>query len=374
VNIADFTLERYFARWEFRVRHLLCASDVESYALTELLALADDECRSLWNDLRLGYTESAGHPLLRREIASLYDDVAPEEVLVFAGAEEAIFLTMHAMLGPGDHAVVAWPAYQSLFEVARSAGAEVTLLPLDPSDWSLDVDRVRAELRPNTKVVVVNFPHSPTGALMERNAYRALVSLTEERGIALFSDEVYRWLEFDESDRLPAAADVGQWTLSLGVMSKAFALAGLRIGWLATHDTALLRRVATLKDYTTICSSAPSEVLALIGLRARHRVLARSRSIIARNLPLLDAFFARMNAHFTWVRPRAGSVAFPRLQRGDAKELEAFTAGLVDAKGVLLLPGSEFGYPGSHFRLGFGRLDMPDALEALEAFAIKAFA
>jgi aspartate/methionine/tyrosine aminotransferase len=181
-------------------------------------------------------------------------------------------------------------------------------------------------------------------------------------------------LEFDESDRLPAAIDMGQRTLSLGVMSKAFALAGLRIGWLATHDAALLRRVAGLKDYTTICSSAPSEVLALIGLRARHRVLARSRGIIAHNLPLLDAFFARMNAHFTWVRPRAGSVAFPRLQRGGAAELEAFAAGLVDAKGVLLLPGSEFGYPGSHFRLGFGRLDMPEALEALEAFAIKAFA
>jgi aspartate/methionine/tyrosine aminotransferase len=157
-------------------------------------------------------------------------------------------------------------------------------------------------------------------------------------------------------------------------MSKAFALAGLRIGWLATHDTALLRRVAALKDYTTICCSAPSEVLALIGLRARHRVLARSRGIIAHNVPLLDAFFARMDAHFSWVRPRAGSVAFPRLRHGDAAELEAFTAGLVDAKGVLLLPGSEFGYPGGHFRLGFGRLDMPDALAGLEAYAMKVFA
>jgi aspartate/methionine/tyrosine aminotransferase len=371
MNIADFALERYFARWEFSARHLLCASDIESYGLTDLLALADSETRALWDGLRLGYTESTGHPLLRREIASLYSGVTPEDVLVFAGAEEAIFLTMHALLGPGDHAVVAWPAYQSLFEVARSAGAEVTLLPLDPADWSLDVDRVRAELRPNTKVVVVNFPHSPTGALMNRDAYQRLVALAEERGIVLFSDEVYRWLEIDESQRLPAAVGLGARAVSLGVMSKSFALAGLRVGWLATRNTALLRRVAALKDYTTICSSAPSEVLALIALRARDAVLARSRGILARNLPLLDAFFERMAEHFSWVRPRAGSVAFPRMERGDSAALERFAAALVEAEGVLLLPGSQFGYPGSHFRLGFGRLDLPVALERLEAFACK---
>jgi aspartate/methionine/tyrosine aminotransferase len=369
MNIADFALERYFARWEFSVRYLLCASDIESYGLSDVLALADDETRALWDGLRLGYTESTGHPLLRREIASLYNGLSPEDVLVFAGAEEAIFLAMHALLGPGDHAVIAWPAYQSLFEVARSAGADVTLVPLNPADWSLDVDRVRAELRPNTKVVVVNFPHSPTGALMDRDAYRELVSLTEERGITLFSDEVYRWLENDESTRLPAAADLGRHSASLGVMSKSFALAGLRIGWLATHDAALLRRVAALKDYTTICSSAPSEVLAIIALRARDRVLARSRGILSHNLELLDAFFARMEAHFCWVRPRAGSVAFPRMRHGDAAALDDFAARLVLAEGVLLLPGSQFGYPGSHFRLGFGRLDMPQALERLERFA-----
>src|SRR5205823_677416 len=122
MQIADFALERYFARWEFNVRHLLCASDVEAYTLTELLSLADDETRALWSQLRLGYTESAGHPLLRAEIASLYDDVDADEVLTFVGAEEGIFIAMHALLAAGDHAVVVWPAYQSLHEVARSVG------------------------------------------------------------------------------------------------------------------------------------------------------------------------------------------------------------------------------------------------------------
>ena len=139
--------------------------------------------------------------------------------------------------------------------------------------------------------------------------------------------------------------------ISLGVMSKSFAMAGLRIGWLATHDRDLLARVAAFKDYTTICSSAPSEILAIIGLRARDRVLARSRAIVAANLELLDAFFDDWADRFTWVRPRAGSIGFPRLTVPGVR-IDDWAAELVEAEGVLLLPGSQFGHGGNHFRLG----------------------
>lgn len=371
MQIAEFALERYFARWEFSVRHLLCASDVQGYAMSDVIALADDETRAMWEGLTLGYTESTGHPLLRAEIASLYESADAEDVLTFSGAEEAIFLAMHALLAAGDHAIVAWPAYQSLFEVGRSVGADVTLIPLSPRDWSLDVDAVKAAVRPNTRVIVVNYPHSPTGALLDRASMDRLTSFTEERGITLFSDEVYRYLELEEATRLTAAVDRGVRTVSMGVMSKSFALAGLRVGWLATHDRALLRRIATLKDYTTICGSAPSEVLALMALRARDRVLARSRGIIAGNLPLLDRFLEQWSEHFEWVRPRAGSVAFPRLRTNEPQAIDRFSADLVKEEGVLLLPGSTFGHPGNHFRVGFGRSDMPAALERLEAFVAR---
>src|SRR5690349_19645979 len=257
MHIADFTLERYFAQWEFHVRHFLCASDLEPLSLDELLSLADESGRALWDDLRLGYTESLGHPLLRAEIASLYETVSPDDVITFAGAEEGIFLAMHAMLAAGDHAVVLWPAYQSLYEIARSIGAAVTLVPLDSRTWEFDPDAVLAALRPNTRLVVTNFPHSPTGALASPAAFERLTTALEQRGVALFSDEVYRGLELDEARRLPAGADIGGKTLSLGVLSKTYALAGLRIGWIATHDGALRDRMARLKDYTTICGSAP---------------------------------------------------------------------------------------------------------------------
>jgi len=369
MRIADFALERYFARWEFAVRHLLCASDVEGYPLAELLALADDETRGLWEGLRLGYTESTGHPLLRREIAGLYERIDADEVLVFAGAEEAIFCLLNVLLGPGDHAVVTWPGYQSLYEVARAAGSDVTLHELREADgWALDVDRLRAALRPETRLVVVNAPHNPTGMLPTHAEWRVLTDLCVEAGVHLLSDEVYRFLEFDPADRLVAGADALERGVSLGVMSKSFAMAGLRIGWLATRDRALLERVAAFKDYTTICSSAPSEILALIALRARETVLTRSRAIVEANLPLLDAFFAERPEAFHWVRPRAGSVAFPRLTL-PGTTVDDFAAELVEAEGVLLLPGSRFGHPGNHFRVGYGRTDLPVALGRLAAFA-----
>jgi aspartate/methionine/tyrosine aminotransferase len=369
MRIADFALERYFARWEFAVEHVLCASDVEAFPMADLLAMADDETRGLWDGLHLGYTESTGHPLLRHEIASLYDTIEPDEVLTFAGAEEAIFCLMNVLCGPGDHAIVTWPGYQSLFEVARAAGAGVTLHELHESaGWALDIDLLRHQVTPATRLIVANLPHNPTGMLPDRATYAALVEIAAESGAHLLVDEVYRGLEFDEADRLPAGADALPGSLSLGVMSKSYAMAGLRIGWLATHDRDLLARFAAFKDYTTICSSAPSEILAIIALRAGDRVLARSRGIVAANLDTLDAFFEDWADRFTWVRPRAGSIGYPRLTVPGVR-IDDWAAGLVEAEGVLLLPGSQFGHPGNHFRLGFGRTDLPEALGRLEAYA-----
>jgi aspartate/methionine/tyrosine aminotransferase len=369
MRIAEFALERYFARWEFAVEHLLCASDIEGYSMAELLELADAETRSLWEGLTLGYTESTGHPLLRREIASLYDAIGPDDVLVFAGAEEGIFCLANVLLGPADHAVVTWPGYQSLYEVARATGADVSLHELrEDTGWRIDVDQIQSQVTPSTRLIVVNTPHNPTGMQLDRATFDALVAIAEEAGAHLLIDEVYRFLEFDPADRLPTGADATERGISLGVMSKSFAMAGLRIGWLATRDRELLARCAAFKDYTTICSPAPSEVLALIGLRAREAVLARSRGIVAANLDRLDAFFDDWADRFAWVRPLAGSVGFPRLTVPGVG-IDDWAAGLVEAEGVLLLPGSQFGFGGNHFRLGFGRTDLPIALDRLERHA-----
>jgi aspartate/methionine/tyrosine aminotransferase len=364
MRIAEFALERFFAEHEFAARHILGASDVEGMAMSDLVALADSESARLWRDLKLGYTESPGHPMLRAEIAALYDGLSAAEVLTFAGAEEAVFLTMHASLSPGDHAVVVWPAYQSLYEVARSIGAELSLVPLDPKDWSLDVDRLAAAIRPNTRLVIINFPHSPTGAQIAPTQLDDIVRLCAHRGICLFSDEVYRLLEHDPAIRLPPAATLDDRAISLGVMSKAFGLAGLRIGWIATRDSAFRNRVAALKDYTTICNSAPSEILALIGLRARGAVVGRAREIVSANLPILAAFMDRHVDHLRWTPPRAGSVCFPRFIRD--VDTEVVARNLIEQAGVVILPGGRFHYDRAHFRIGYGRTDMGEALALID--------
>ena len=370
MRLQDFALERFFARWEFQAEMLLCASDVEGWPMRDLLELADDEVRRRWDDLRLGYTESPGDPALRAAISGLYERVSPDDVLVFSGAEEAIFAIHNVLLGPGDHAIVVRPAYQSLAEVARAAGAEVTRVDLREADgWRLDPDEVRAALQPNTRLILINEPHNPTGSLSDRATFDRLAEIAAESGARLIVDEVYRYLEFDPADRLPAGADALATGASIGVMSKSFALAGLRIGWVATRDRDLLERLAAFKDYTTICASAPAEVLALIALQASDRVLARNRAIVEANLPLLDAFFGRWAGTFEWVRPRGGSIGFPRLVAGPP--IDRFAEDLVRETGVLLLPGTVFADTGNHFRIGFGRSNLPVALERLESYAGK---
>lgn len=361
-------LERFFALHERRARHLLCTSDVEPLRLAELLELARPETRELWDGLALGYTEPGGMEALRAEIAALYDGVEPDEVLTFAGAEEAIFVSLHALLGPGDHAVVTWPGYQALQDVAAGTGADVTLLPLDEANgWALDPDDLRRAIRPTTRAVIVNFPHNPTGAVPDRGSFEAIAAIAAEVGACLFSDEVYRELEHDPADRLPAAVGFGGRAASVGVMSKAFGLAGLRIGWLASADHELLRRTATFKELVSSGCSAPSELLALIGLQAREALLDRSRSILAANLELLDAFLAEWEGVFDWVRPRAGCVGFPRLDA--AHDVEELAAGLVEQEGVLLVPGSVYDHPGNHFRIGFGHSDFAVGLAGLDRYA-----
>jgi aspartate/methionine/tyrosine aminotransferase len=365
MNLQPFRLERFFARYEFAVDYVLCASDCEAVAIGDLLALEPDAAprfHAHW----LGYTEAPGSPTLRAAIAGIYAMIAPEEILVHSGAQEAIFLFMHAALQPGDHMIVHWPCYQSLAEVARALGCEVTpWVARAENDWTLDLDELTGLLRPNTRVVVVNFPHNPTGYLMPAADYRHLHGLAQERGILLFGDEVYRESEHDPAARLPAACDLGNHAVSLGVLSKTYGLAGLRIGWIATHNRALLERMAALKDYTTICASAPGEFLAELALRHRQVLVARNVGRIRRNLDLLDGFFARHADRFVWRRPSAGPIAFPQLL-GD--EVAAFCDRLVTQTGVLLLPGTVYDHPGNHFRIGFGREDCGEGVERLENF------
>ncbi len=368
----DFALETYFSTWEFNARYHMTASDIQSLSVRELLALASEEDRQAFYDLNLGYTETHGLPVLRREIASTYEAAADsEDILCFAGAEEGVYVAMRVLLDKHDHAIVVVPNYQAAETLPLEICA-VSGVPLDPDDnWSLDLDRVRAAIRPNTKLISINFPNNPTGAILERGCFDALIEICRARDIYLFSDEVYRLIERDPVLRLPQAADVYEKALSLNVMSKAYGMPGLRIGWIMCRDRGLLEKMERYKHYLSICNSATSEWLSVIALRARETILETNRALVNGNAAKLTAFFDQFPDLFDWQQPDGGCVGFPAyIGPGSTDD---FCEDLIEKSGVLLLPPSIFRsellpIAWNRFRIGFGRENIDAGLAAFHAY------
>jgi aspartate/methionine/tyrosine aminotransferase len=365
MNIKPFRIEHYYAKYEFTAKYMLSNSDAQSRTISELLSL-ESGAREAMDEHWLGYTEAPGAPFLRQAIASIYKTVSSEDVLVLSSAEEGIFVAYNALVGPGDHVIVETPCYESGLELARSTGAEVSSWERHFEDgWAHDLVALEKLMRPNTKMMYINTPSNPTGINMTLEVFNAVMSMAKERGIIVFCDEVYRELEHDPSKRLPAACDVYDNAISLGSMSKSYGLPGLRLGWLATRNKSVIEKCLHFKYYTTICSSAPSEFLTALALRQRELILARNLEIVQKNLPLMQDFLERHPDLFSWVKPDASPIGFPRVNiSGDVM---AFCEEIVRETGVLLLPGSVYDQP-RHVRMGYGRSNMPEALGILEDY------
>jgi aspartate/methionine/tyrosine aminotransferase len=367
-----FELERYFQIHEFSAKYLMCSSDAESWSMNEILALADEECMQLWNNLRLCYTEARGSPILRTEISKLYGTISGDNVMCFAGAEEGIYCVIRGLLQKNDHAVVITPCYQSLLSIAQKT-CEVSVLDLEESrNWEIDISKLRSLIIPEkTKLLVMNFPHNPTGSLISKESQLQVVELAREFGLYVLFDEVYRGLQASPDLLLPAIASVYEKGISLGVLSKSYGMAGLRIGWIACQDLSVVEKTSDVKHYLSICNSGPSEILALISLRAKTSILQRNQSIADQNLILIDKFLEKHGDLFEWNRPRGGCTGFMKLKENlNRITCEEFAKQLVEKFGILILPGKN--YPGaekdysSHFRLGFGRANFPECLLLFE--------
>ena len=378
-TLRPFALERYFARYEFDAPYLLSPSDCEPLTLAGLLARATPAQRARWETLSLGYTHSAGAPELREAIVALDERLpsaprtpplsAPhsaEELIVLA-PEEGIYLAMEALLSPGDEVIVTWPGYQSLYEIARAKGCALKRWVAEEAPgrgWCFKFEQLEALLSDKTKLLVVNTPHNPTGAHFTVEEQAQLAALAERRGFRIFSDEIYRGLERPGVDRLPVMSTLSDRVISLGGLSKAFNLPGLRIGWVSTRDRALLGRIQDLRDYTTICSSAPSEALALIALSLGASLFRENCARIERHIEALDALCVRMSERLSWSPPRAGSVGL--LKWGGEAPASEVAERLVSEAGVMVLPSTIFEFGDRHLRVGLGRENF---LEALERFA-----
>jgi len=361
MEIRQFLLERYYGQYEFTTPRQLSASDCESLSIGELMELAAIPASELF-DLRMGYTETRGAPALRDEIAQLYPRCTADDVLVCNAPQEAIFLSMHAMLAPGDRVVVMTPCYQSLKDVAGSIGCEVVEWALVDTErgWRLDLERLDDLLSDETRLLVTNAPHNPTGYLPSRAEWKRIAGLVEERDARWFSDEMYRGLEPVGDLALEPGASCVPGALSLWGTSKSFGCPGLRIGWLACTDAALLTRIEELKDYTSICSNAPGELLARAALLARDELLQRNRERIAAHRTLVDELCVDHADLLRWHAPIAGPVALARIEG----ETASAHAGRVRTEaGALLVPGKLFDLDDHYLRIGLGRADFPDAIE-----------
>lgn len=371
MEIPPFKLERFFAKYEFSTRYSLSSSDCESLSISDLLAMADAETLRLWDELKLGYTESWGHPLLRDEIAAIYQDVDQKDVLTLV-PEEGIFLLMYALLNPGDHVVCTFPGYQSLYEVARSIGCEVSLWQsVEGQGWRFAIEELDRLMRENTSLVVINFPHNPTGCVPSREDFQSIVERVNNQGAYLLSDEMYRFLDVEQGATLPAGCELYERAYSLCGLSKTFGLPGLRTGWLVSQDQDGLNRVSQLKDYTTICSSAPSEILAITALRNKKRIIDGQVARVRKNVAVLDAFFEKYQGLFSWNRPKGGSICFPRMH--GVEDTYAFCEQLVERTEIMLAPSRVFDFGDQHVRIGFGRDNLPRVIELFSEYLDQHF-
>src|SRR5215470_13126525 len=365
MQITPFRIEEYMAKYEFAAKYLLSSSDAESVTIEDLLAFepgAHEAFLKHW----CGYTESPGAPWLREALAPMYSSIAPDQLIVVSAAEEAIFLFYHALLTPQDHTIVETPCYESALTVPKSTGAAVSEWRRKPENgWAHDLAALQSLIRPNTRAIYINTPHNPTGLNMTPQIFRGVLDLAAKHGIYVFSDEVYRELEHHPATRLPAACDLYDRAISLGSVSKTYGLPGLRLAWLVSHDKNFLQEIISLKHYTTICASAPSEFLTALAFRHRQKLIDRNLQIVLRNLPQLSAFFSHHAHLFDWTPPNASTIGFARFK--PQQDVLTFCDNLVREASVLLLPGTVYDEP-RHIRFGYGRRNFPEALAQFESW------
>lgn len=366
MKISNFKLERYFAKYEFSTSYSLCSSDCESLTLKELINYNPNLKDSLDN-LYLGYTESSGHPDLKKEISYLYQNGISEHVLVCSGAQEAIFLIFTALFKKDDHIIVQFPSYQSLYAVAQSKGVNVTLWEMQSNlNWELDLAILENSITASTKAIVINYPHNPTGAMVKKSVLNKILDIAIKHDLLIISDEVYRFSEFDSNRDQFSIYEEYENSISIGVMSKSFGLAGLRIGWVISRNSSYIEKISSLKDYTTICNSGVSEIIAISALQSKKLILDKNLALIRKNVQILNEFMKKNSNNFAWIKPIAGTTAFPKMKFVD--DIYNLAKDLRERISLLILPGKVFNYNLNYFRIGYGRKNFEIAIEMFSEY------
>jgi aspartate/methionine/tyrosine aminotransferase len=356
VKIEPFVLERWMTAHELSATYDIAESGILPLSTDDLLAFEEPEERQAilegLLETPLGYSEASGSLELRTTLANTYRACGPENVLVTTGAIEANFLLFNVLLDPRDHVVAVNPAYQQLNSVPRAVGAEVSLWRIGPEGYRYDLDELERLLTSRTRLIVVNTPHNPTGAMLSEGELGRIYELAESVGAWLLCDEAYRWLEVPGGEPFaPPAFDYGPCAISVGTVSKPFGLPGLRIGWMAA-PAEIATECWSMRDYTSLSPGKLSDALALLAFKHRERIVERNRRIIGQNLDATNRFVEERSDFLSWTPPRGGLLALLRYEL-DVPSLELADR-LSEERGVMLAPGSAFGFE-HHLRIGIGQ-------------------
>jgi aspartate/methionine/tyrosine aminotransferase len=352
-----FELERWMTRWELDVDCDIAESGILPLSLADVLDLIPADAReALERDLMalpLGYSEARGTVALREILAATYARASADDILVTTGAIEANFLLFNTLLQPGDHVVAVSPAYQQLHSVPRALGAEVDLWSVVQEDgFAYDLDVLESLVRDDTKLIVINTPHNPTGAMLDDAQLDRVVEIADRVGAWILSDEAYRWLEIPGGPSLPAPLhDRFDRAISVGTVSKPFGVPGLRIGWFA-GNAEIAQRAWGIRDYVSLSPAKLSDRIAQTVIAERDSILARNSAIISENMATAVQWFEENGDLASWTPPRGGLLAMMRYNLDvPSKELADRLAG---EQRVMLAPGSAFGIE-HHLRIGIGQ-------------------
>jgi len=360
MELKPFLLDQWLDTYEHGIEFNLAASTGPAWTLNDILSLASDEERDLFLNHRVVYSRPAGAENLRSAIAGM-QQVDVNHVQVVTGASEALLILMWLAAEPGANVILPQPGFTTFSALPESLGIEIRYYAIrKESGFVIDVEEIKKLTDRNTKLVLINNPHNPTGATMSDADLDLLHEHTSSRGIQLVSDEVYHPIYHGQptrsASRLPHATVIHDF-------SKAFPLSGVRTGWIVEHDARRREQYWNARAYFSISNNTAGEMLAEIAMRHREVVLGRTQKTASENLRHLNRFISEHRETIGWVPPRGGMTVFPWLQSGENSRAFCQAAAKY---GVLLAPGDCFDMP-AHFRLGFAAVSetFPDALSRL---------
>ncbi len=352
MKIKPFAVEEWMNAWETKAVYNIAETCVDSVSLQELFAVAEVDGAAFLNSFsqrRLTYGDIEGAPELLRGIASLYKTILPEEIVPTHGAAGANHHLFYSLVEPGDRVISVSPTYQQLLSIPEGYGANLCVLKLRAENgWLPDLSELRELSVPGTKLICINNPNNPTGALMDSDMLRKIVKIARSAGAYLLCDEVYRNLT-QEDQESESIADLYEKGISVSSMSKVFSLAGLRLGWIATHDETLRKSLWSHRDYNHISCGMFDEAVAGFALAHKDAILARSRGIVRNNLGILDRFVTE-ERRISYVRPKAGTTALIRYDYSPDSTL--FASRMLKETGAFVTPGDCFDEPKA-IRVGY---------------------